>query len=158
MSRKYALKSTYGITEEQYLQLLAEQNGGCAICGKPPGKRQLAVDHCHKTGVIRGLLCGRCNLGLGFIETMAPEAITAYLQKPRDSAIRISAEKHKRLEQRVKRKVKARHLGVRKLFEILSEDAKEQISTGLMLQSLEADEPTRRYIQRCLNNLVRLEF
>ena len=43
------------------------QNGRCAICGKHQNKfkKALSVDHCHKKGIIRGLLCNSCNLGLG---------------------------------------------------------------------------------------------
>ena len=55
----------YGMTVEQYEKMLANQGGVCAICKKPTksGKR-LAIDHCHDTGHIRGLLCFRCNFGL----------------------------------------------------------------------------------------------
>jgi hypothetical protein len=60
------VKAKYGISIEQYETMLKVQGGGCAICGEQckTGKA-LAVDHCHKTGVVRGLLCGRCNKGLG---------------------------------------------------------------------------------------------
>lgn len=61
------LKTQYGITIEQYNQMFLEQNGNCAICNinQSNFKRGLAVDHCHITGKIRGLLCGNCNLGIG---------------------------------------------------------------------------------------------
>lgn len=54
---------TYGITPEQYQQLLEKQNYSCAICGKHETDfgRKLAVDHDHKTGEIFGLLCSTCN-------------------------------------------------------------------------------------------------
>lgn len=55
----------YGLTPEGYEQLLLEQGGLCAICRQPPVERRLAVDHCHRTGVVRGLLCHGCNLCLG---------------------------------------------------------------------------------------------
>jgi hypothetical protein len=61
----------YGIDEVDYNKLLEEQNGVCAICRLPESAAQkgkllrLAVDHDHKTGRIRGLLCHRCNRGLG---------------------------------------------------------------------------------------------
>ena len=83
-SRKHNLKHRYGITEEQYDQMLVQQKHSCKICGhKPdkcqtqPDKRQepdkcqtqpdkpLYVDHCHQTKVIRGLLCHKCNVALG---------------------------------------------------------------------------------------------
>lgn len=54
-----------GMTPEDYAEMLASQNGGCAICGDPPGDRRLAIDHCHTTGEVRGLLCGPCNTSLG---------------------------------------------------------------------------------------------
>lgn len=54
-------------TQEDYDKLLATQNGVCAICIKPPKTRALAVDHDHNTGVVRGLLCGKCNTGLGLL-------------------------------------------------------------------------------------------
>ena len=64
-ARKVHLMKKFGITQEDYLQILAQQNGVCAICGHPPKKRNLAIDHDHKTGKIRGLLCYMCNYGLG---------------------------------------------------------------------------------------------
>lgn len=56
------LRSTYGLTERQYDWLAQKYAGGCHICRRKPkpGKR-LAVDHNHKTKVVRGLLCFRCN-------------------------------------------------------------------------------------------------
>ncbi len=48
-----------------YKSLLKEQGGVCAICKRPPMKHRLAVDHNHKTNEIRGLLCARCNRGIG---------------------------------------------------------------------------------------------
>jgi len=63
--RKWHLKKNYGITPEQYDEMLERQGGGCAICGKPPGETALHVDHCHETGRVRGLLCFSCNAGLG---------------------------------------------------------------------------------------------
>tara|TARA_R110002167_G_scaffold543_8_gene2459 strand:- start:2199 stop:2624 length:426 start_codon:yes stop_codon:yes gene_type:complete len=56
----------YGITVEDYNYKLEQQRGGCAICFQSnTSGRRLAVDHNHDTGVVRGLLCGRCNIGLG---------------------------------------------------------------------------------------------
>lgn len=57
----YKFRSEYSITIEQYDDMLSSQNGGCAICGTIPKKKRLAVDHDHKTGFIRGLLCTQCN-------------------------------------------------------------------------------------------------
>ena len=60
------LNRTYGIGLEKYNSLLSEQSGVCAICKTEcvSGKK-LAVDHNHDTGEVRGLLCCRCNRGLG---------------------------------------------------------------------------------------------
>jgi hypothetical protein len=66
-SYKYVLKKRYGITLDQYCAIHEAQRGRCAICGTEScatGKR-LAVDHCHKTGKIRGLLCQACNTAIG---------------------------------------------------------------------------------------------
>lgn len=68
IERKSRLKMTYGITPEQYNTILKKQNGECAICSakKPSGRtRMFFVDHCHNRGIVRGLLCMRCNTGLG---------------------------------------------------------------------------------------------
>jgi hypothetical protein len=76
--REAHLKHRYGITLDDYNNLLLEQRGVCAICGKPPGtvttiphhwKGKLAVDHCHDTGKVRGLLCNDCNAGIGHLGT-----------------------------------------------------------------------------------------
>lgn len=58
------LKSNYGISSEDYEQMVVKQNGICAICGQLPIAR-LHVDHNHRTKQIRGLLCNNCNRGLG---------------------------------------------------------------------------------------------
>jgi len=61
----------FGITPEGYSDLFKSQNGTCAICKQPEtatrlGKvKALAVDHCHRSGVVRGLLCADCNTGIG---------------------------------------------------------------------------------------------
>jgi broad specificity phosphatase PhoE len=67
--RDYHLRRTYGITLEDYNRLLEEQGGVCAICKRAPStNRVLAVDHCHKTLKVRGLLCINCNRILGFMD------------------------------------------------------------------------------------------
>ena len=63
--RRNAIARRYGVTVEWYDQAVKDQKGVCAICGDPPGKRALAVDHDHDTGMVRQLLCGRCNQALG---------------------------------------------------------------------------------------------
>ncbi len=59
--RGYSLKNNTGLSVEQYDALLEKQGGGCAICGTPPKRMRLSVDHDHETGMIRGLLCHGCN-------------------------------------------------------------------------------------------------
>lgn len=59
-SHRARVKSTYGLTPEDYAALLSAQDGACAGCGGKRGYR-LSVDHDHATGLVRGLLCRRCN-------------------------------------------------------------------------------------------------
>ena len=66
-NRDRHLRRKYGITLKEYDVLLEAQNGVCAICGGIDVGKKLAVDHCHETGKIRGLLCSRCNPALGFM-------------------------------------------------------------------------------------------
>lgn len=63
------LKQTYNMTLADYDQLLEAQDGMCVICSEPPSVQRLFVDHNHETGEIRGLLCPRCNMLTGFVET-----------------------------------------------------------------------------------------
>jgi len=61
------LKRAYGISYQEYLTILEVQQNSCAICGvdQEDVSRAFAVDHCHDTGKIRGLLCSNCNTGIG---------------------------------------------------------------------------------------------
>jgi hypothetical protein len=61
----WSSRKRYGVSLEEYEEMLRAQDGRCAICGDPPGKRRLAIDHCHETGRVRGLLCVRCNTLIG---------------------------------------------------------------------------------------------
>lgn len=68
--RRYeaSIKFLYGITTEDYNRMLLEQNGVCKICGRTEThakKKKFNIDHNHITGKVRGLLCNRCNVGLG---------------------------------------------------------------------------------------------
>ena len=67
--REFHLKSKYGLDESGYQSMLESQGGVCAICGTndPHGRKhnRFHVDHCHKTNAVRGLLCSRCNMGIG---------------------------------------------------------------------------------------------
>lgn len=75
------LMCLYGITLEQYQSMLAAQGGVCAICATPPSeKRRLVVDHCHRSGLVRALLCSPCNTQLGAYEKLRDQAVE-YLAK-----------------------------------------------------------------------------
>ena len=62
----------YGLTQTKYDKLLKSQDFGCAVCGEEfhtkTKRDNLAVDHCHQTGKVRGLLCNRCNYALGLVD------------------------------------------------------------------------------------------
>ncbi len=62
--RAVSRKINFGISKEDYAQMLVDQNNSCAICKKEIGWES-AVDHCHDSKKVRGLLCRNCNLGLG---------------------------------------------------------------------------------------------
>lgn len=89
VSYRYALKVNYNLSEEEYNQLYTNQNGKCSICNKELSNRFLnkegfksAVDHCHKTGKIRSILCNLCNKALGAFKddlTIVKEAVN-YLE------------------------------------------------------------------------------
>ena len=89
--RNAILKTKYGIGISEYEQMHIDQGGVCAICGKPETAadrrtkvtRKLSVDHCHNEGHVRGLLCGKCNPGIGLFmhdEGLLMKAIE-YLQR-----------------------------------------------------------------------------
>lgn len=65
------VKREFGLEPEEYLKMFEEQNHKCFICGNEETSvknKNLSVDHCHKTGKIRALLCNRCNTGIGQFE------------------------------------------------------------------------------------------
>lgn len=66
--RRWNLQKHYGVTVEEYETRLAAQGGVCAICGNGQGRgHRLAVDHCHDSARIRGLLCHSCNRAIGLL-------------------------------------------------------------------------------------------
>lgn len=80
---KCYLRYKYSISLEAYTAMLNAQGGVCAICEQPPRNRRLCLDHCHKTGANRALLCNMCNSALERIETMPgwSEKAISYLVK-----------------------------------------------------------------------------
>jgi hypothetical protein len=84
--RRHYLMKKYGVTPEQVLGWLKEQGFKCAICELPIGPeldRDTQVEHCHKTGKIRGIVCLRCNLAIGWLQDDPQRArkIIAYLER-----------------------------------------------------------------------------
>jgi hypothetical protein len=85
----YYLKRNYGVSAEDYKDMLSSQGGVCAICAQPEtardpkagAARAMAVDHCHTSGRVRALLCSSCNTGLGLFrdDPVRTMAATSYL-------------------------------------------------------------------------------
>jgi hypothetical protein len=83
---------TYGLSPTDVLKMLEEQGGVCALCGIPHDKQNARtragdpapfnVDHCHRTGRVRGMLCRRCNLGIGVVENIGVARFLAYIGWP----------------------------------------------------------------------------
>jgi len=93
--REYNLRKNYGITHDDYDTLLAAQHNVCTACGLPetgvdPRTQQphyLVVDHDHRTGRIRGLLCSACNVALGLLQEdpVRIQALLAYTERCRQT-------------------------------------------------------------------------
>lgn len=92
--RKENLRQNYGITVQQYEEMLVAQGGVCLVCGQPEtamnGRtkeiQNFHVDHCHTTGRVRGLLCQACNIAYGVMNE-DPERIRlllAYAEKQKE--------------------------------------------------------------------------
>lgn len=96
--RKLNLAKNYGLTMVEYNALLRTQGGVCAVCGKDEpqargrtGKQfALAVDHCHKTGKVRGLLCQKCNRAIGLLgdDPVLMRRAISYLLRHRKDTVR----------------------------------------------------------------------
>ena len=76
----------YDLTPQAYADMLKTQGGACAICGNGMARdARLCVDHCHKTGKARGLLCDKCNRAIGLLgddPILLRKAITYLLRPP----------------------------------------------------------------------------
>ena len=100
--RRSYLKRTYGITLEEYDEMLAEQGGRCAICRREPRPDiSLHVDHAHATGALRGLLCFPCNVTVGLIREDRDRlrAVASYLDRHDPAAAELRAMVLERVRQ-----------------------------------------------------------
>lgn len=83
---KYLIRN-YGINLNNYRSMILDQQGRCAICNDPY-ERTLVVDHCHRSGVVRELLCDRCNTMLGYLENVElTTSCIKYLIRHNSSAV-----------------------------------------------------------------------
>jgi hypothetical protein len=95
--RKFNLAKNYGLSVADYDALLRAQGGVCAVCGRDEpnahgrtGKQfALAVDHCHATGKVRGLLCQKCNRAIGLLgdDPVLMRRAISYLLRHRKEAV-----------------------------------------------------------------------
>ena len=87
-SRHYHLKRRYGISADEFDELVVQQGGVCAICGRPDPEH---VDHDHETGAVRGILCFNCNGGLGQFRDSIDSLLTAasYLEAHRTDELEL---------------------------------------------------------------------
>jgi Recombination endonuclease VII len=89
-SRHYHLQRRYGIGANEFDDLVVQQDGVCAICGRP---RPEHVDHDHETGAVRGILCFNCNGGLGQFRDSIDSLLTAaaYLEAHRTDELELTS-------------------------------------------------------------------
>lgn len=80
------IRCHFGITPEQYYAILAEQDHRCWICRSEKKTKMFSVDHCHKTGIVRGMLCSKCNSALGWFEKHG-ERMRLYLNKAENHGV-----------------------------------------------------------------------
>lgn len=82
-NRAYKLRTRYNLTEGEYEDLLKFQDGVCAVCHRVPSPHKhggtFHVEHCHDTGLVRGLICGSENVALGMLGD-DPERVIQVLQ------------------------------------------------------------------------------
>jgi len=84
------LRQRYSLSKADYEKLVKAQNGICAICGKEPNGHRLFIDHDHKTGNMRGLLCRNCNFALELFEDDSKRLLSAinYLRRREKEGIK----------------------------------------------------------------------
>lgn len=73
-------QTQYGIDDETFVSMVLDSEGRCATCGRP--EKRMHLDHCHATGVVRGLICGDCNHVLGRVrdDPLVLRALADYLE------------------------------------------------------------------------------
>jgi hypothetical protein len=111
-SRHQALMSRYGISAAEYDKILAGQRGLCWICRSPCSSGQrLAVDHDHNTGDVRGLLCRRCNRGLGilFTEALVNSAVRYLMEARRKNQSAVTCNERRASLRQARRKRSSSH-------------------------------------------------
>ena len=87
------LRSKYGLEFSEYSRMLVERSGRCDICAAPfRGPKEPAVDHCHLSYVVRGLLCQKCNRAIGLLGDRPDllRAAAAYIQPTATFRLRIA--------------------------------------------------------------------
>ena len=90
-TRRKPRRAELNVTLDEYEALLEAQGGVCALCGNPPKTRRLDVDHDHRTGLIRGLLCSRCNQAIPSERLMpAGWSLYAWARRVADYAVGIT--------------------------------------------------------------------
>ena len=107
-TRDRYLQTTYGITLKEYNDILAFQGGGCACCGSKAKTRALHVDHSHRTGLVRGIVCAACNSAFRKLKDNPhiAEAAAHYLTYPPAQAVvgeRVALVKPRRRRRRRRR-------------------------------------------------------
>ncbi len=94
------IKRAYNLNPEEYVALLDIQGGACFICRTAlESGKSTHVDHCHETGLVRGLLCNSCNLALGHLKNSVPNAtrLIEYLRNPPSRQLGIHACSFKKI-------------------------------------------------------------
>jgi hypothetical protein len=116
-ARASRYKRLYNITTEEYDALLKFQKGACFICKRPSksGQNRLAVDHCHRTGLIRGLLCWTCNQAIGKFRDNQYLLWSAFIYLFAPPAVFVLGGKRYGVVGRISKKAKNRKLGGKEL-------------------------------------------
>lgn len=109
--RAARLKRLFDLTPADYAAILRVQLGACAVCERPPKKLALNVDHCHKTGLVRGGLCGQCNrlLALARDNPDLLNSAAEYLRLP-PATLALGGERYGRLGRVTNKAATARRL------------------------------------------------